>query len=68
MCDNVKHLATEFSCCSFSWVNRETNMAAHTLAKLVPTSISPVMYSSKNLPALLEEAWFRDFSCIVSAV
>lgn len=68
ICDNIKHLASEFSCCSFSWVNRENNIAAHTLAKLVPTSISPVLYSSKNLPSLLEEAWFRDFSCIVSAV
>uniref|UniRef100_A0A2N9GSY1 RNase H type-1 domain-containing protein n=1 Tax=Fagus sylvatica TaxID=28930 RepID=A0A2N9GSY1_FAGSY len=68
ICENVKYLAREFSCCSFSWVNRENNMLADSLAKLVPTSLSPVVYFPNNLPTLLEEAWFRDFSCIAFAV
>uniref|UniRef100_A0A2N9FEW4 CCHC-type domain-containing protein n=1 Tax=Fagus sylvatica TaxID=28930 RepID=A0A2N9FEW4_FAGSY len=68
ICDNAKYLTREFSCCSFSWVNRENNMVAHTLAKLVHSSLSPVLYFPKNLPTLLEEAWFRDFSCIAVAI
>ena len=43
ICDNVKYLAMDFSCCSFCWVNQETNMVSHTLAKLVPLSLSPVL-------------------------
>uniref|UniRef100_A0A2N9HCV7 Reverse transcriptase domain-containing protein n=1 Tax=Fagus sylvatica TaxID=28930 RepID=A0A2N9HCV7_FAGSY len=68
ICDNVKHLAREFSFCSFCWVSREINMVAHTLAKLVPSRLSPVLYFPNNLPSLLEEAWFRDFSCIAVVV
>jgi hypothetical protein len=67
ICDNVKCLALEFNFCSFCWVNREANMVAHTLAKVVPPILSPVLYFLKNLPALLEEAWFRDFRCSVSS-
>jgi hypothetical protein len=68
ICDNVKHLAREFSFCSFCWVSREINMVAHTLAKLVPSRLAPVLYFPNNLPSLLEEAWFRDFSCIAVVV
>ena len=68
ICDNVKCLAVQFSYCSFCWVNREANTVAHTLAKVVPPIHSPVLYFPKNLPALLEEVWFRDFNCCVSSV
>jgi hypothetical protein len=68
ICDNVKYLALEFSFCTFCWVNRVANMVAHTLAKLVPSILSPVLYFPKNLPTLLKEAWFRDFLCIAVAV
>jgi hypothetical protein len=68
ICDNIKHLAREFSFCSFCWVSREINMVAHTLAKLVPSRLSPVLYFPNNLPPPLEEAWFRDFSCIAVVV
>uniref|UniRef100_A0A2N9IGZ4 Reverse transcriptase domain-containing protein n=1 Tax=Fagus sylvatica TaxID=28930 RepID=A0A2N9IGZ4_FAGSY len=67
ICDNVKCLALEFNFCSFCWVNREANMVAHTLAKVVPPILSPVLYFPKNLPAFLEEAWFRDFRCSISS-
>jgi ribonuclease HI len=64
LCNNVKLLASEFSICDFCWVRLEANMAAHTLAKLVPPPNISVVYFPKNLSAPLEEAWFRDFSCI----
>ena len=68
LCDNVKTLALEFSFCVFCWVNREANMIAHTLAKLVPLPSSPIVYFPKNLPGPLEETWFTDFLCLAVSV
>jgi hypothetical protein len=41
-------------------------MVAHTLAKLGPKFNLPAVFFPKNLPPLVEEAWFRDFICIPS--
>jgi ribonuclease HI len=68
ICENVKYLAADFRYCSFCWVKREINMVAHTLAKLGPKFNLPAVFFPKNLPPLVEEAWFRDFICIPSVV
>ena len=65
LCVNVKLLALEFSFYEFCWVNRKANMVVHTLAKLALATSTLILYFPKNLLALLEEAWFRDFICIV---
>ena len=36
ICNDVRSLGVDFKSCSFSWVKREANMVAHTLAKLGP--------------------------------
>uniref|UniRef100_A0A2N9G9A9 Reverse transcriptase domain-containing protein n=1 Tax=Fagus sylvatica TaxID=28930 RepID=A0A2N9G9A9_FAGSY len=64
ICNDVRSLAVDFNFCSFCWVKREANMVAHTLAKLGPQLELPAVFFPKNLPPLVEEAWFRDFSCI----
>ena len=66
ICENVKYLAADFRYCSFCWVKREINMVAHTLAKLGPKFNLSAVFFPKNLPPLVEEAWFRDFICISS--
>jgi ribonuclease HI len=66
ICENIKYLAADFRYCSFCWVKCEINMVAHTLAKLGPKFNLPVVFFPKNLPTLIEEAWFRDFICIPS--
>ncbi len=68
LCINVKLLALEFSFCEFCWVNCKANMVAHTLAKLAIATSTPILYFPKNLLALLEDAWFRDFICIAVPV
>jgi hypothetical protein len=65
ICNDVRSLAVDFNLCSFCWVKRETNMVAHTLAKLGPQLELLIVFFPKNLPPLVEEAWFRDFSCIL---
>ena len=66
--NDVRSLAVDFNFCSFCWVKREANMVAYTLAKLGPQLELPAVFFPKNLPPLVEEAWFRDFSCIPVAI
>ena len=51
----------EFFSYNFYWIKREANMAAHSLAKFCISQELSTIYFPKNLPTLLEEAWFRDF-------
>ena len=67
ICDDVRSLAIDFNFCSFCWVKREANMIAHTLAKLGLQLELPAVFFLKNLLPLVEEAWFRDFNCILVA-
>ena len=61
LCYDAIGLATEFFSCNFFWVKCEANMATHSLAKFCILQDLPAIYFPKNLPTLLEEAWFREF-------
>ncbi len=65
LCNDTLSLANNFVSCNFIWVKREANMAAHMLAKFVPPQALLVFYFPNNIPAPLEEAWYRDFHCIL---
>ena len=63
-CLDILALASDFFSCNFCWIKRETNMAAHSLAKLVPSQNLPVVYFPNYFSVPLEKAWFRDFHYI----
>ena len=51
--DNIRSLAVLFVVCSFSWINRSCNGAAHAAAKLALGSSSPFCCNNGNLPTAL---------------
>ena len=64
-CSDILALAYDFFfSCNFCWIKRGANMAAHSLAKLVPSQNLPVVYFLNYLFAPLEKAWFRNFHYI----
>ena len=54
--DNIRSLAVSFAVCSFSWINRSCNGAAHAAAKFALGSSSPFCCNNGNLPAALQSA------------
>ena len=51
--NNIRSLAVLFVVCSFSWINRSCNGAAHAVAKLALGSSSPFCCNNGNLPTAL---------------
>ncbi|KAK9998433.1 hypothetical protein SO802_018036 [Lithocarpus litseifolius] len=51
---NIRRLSSNFLSCSFRWVRRSANSAAHEVAKFALISIFPFCFSEGNLPPSLE--------------
>ena len=66
--DNIHCLVVSFAVCSFSWINRSCNGAAHTAAKLALVSSSPFCCSKGNLPTALQSACKVDCPSLVFPV
>jgi hypothetical protein len=66
--NNIVSLRSSFNSCLFSWVRREANVVAHTLAKHVPSRTEFVFVCNSHfLPRLVWTAWRNDcISCFVS--
>ncbi|KAL0015241.1 hypothetical protein SO802_002310 [Lithocarpus litseifolius] len=58
--DNIRVLFVDFLSCSFLWVNRCCNNAAHVTAKFALSSNSSCFFNSGNLPATLCAACKED--------
>ena len=54
--DNIRCLVKSFAACSFSWINRSCNGAAHAAAKLALISSSSFCCNNGNLPTALQSA------------
>ena len=63
--DNIRSLAVLFVVCSFSWINRSCNGAAHAVAKLALGSSSPFCCNNGNLPTALQSACKVDCPSLV---
>ena len=50
---NISQLATSFSSCLFSWINRSGNAAAHVTAKYAINCLGSLYFVPGNLPASL---------------
>ena len=66
--DNIRSLAVSFVVCSFSWINRSCNGAAHAAAKLALGSSSPFCCNNGNLPTALQSACKVDCPSLVFPV
>jgi hypothetical protein len=56
-CSNILALAFDFFfSCNSCWVKRVDNMAAHSLAKLVPSQNLPIIYFPNSLSVSLKKA------------
>ena len=63
--DNICSLVMSFAVCSFSWINRSCNGAAHTAAKLTLVSSSPFCCNNGNLSTALQSACKVDCPSLV---
>ena len=58
---NIVSLRSSFNSCLFSWVRREANVVAHTLAKHIPSLIDFVFVCNSHfLPRLVWTTWRND--------
>ena len=56
-----------FLSCSFAWVRRSCNFAAHNAAKLALNSASPLCFNKENLPEVILSACVVDSHAVVSS-
>ena len=63
---NIRSLSSFFLSCSFCWVWRDSNYAAHVSAKFALNSRDHFCFSNGNLPPSLESVCKGDASCCSS--
>ena len=62
---NILNFVLSFLCCSFVWVRKSCNSAAHAAhaaAKLALSSASPLCFNKENLPEVILSACVVDSS------
>jgi hypothetical protein len=72
-CWKIRHLTSvsldltlSFPLCIFSWVKRDANHVAHSVAKVAPSFCLPFCCFKDNLPPSVKEAWIRDLFLLSS--